>query len=69
MAKKRKPRDPKIIAAICERVYRSRLGEKDATSMVEKDGDNGEKLRRRSMSYESIVRSVWDAIEQEGGTK
>ena len=57
--KKREPEfDPAYIERITDLVYRDRLGEQDTASMLENDGDNGEKLHARSKAYEGMVRSV-----------
>ena len=69
-ARKMPPRplsyDPSMIARLCERVYRDRLGD-DAARMVAKDKDDGAKLRRRAMAYAPIVRSTLDAMHGEPG--
>lgn len=57
--------DPELVARLAERVYRSQLGEKSAASMVEKDGDGGVKLRRRSVCYATIVKATLDALKLE----
>lgn len=57
--KKREPEfDPAYVDRITDLVYRDRLGPEDTASMIDKDGDNGEKLHNRSKSYEGVVRSV-----------
>jgi hypothetical protein len=65
------PRAPTYDAAMIERlaeaVYRRQLGERDAAAMVEKDGDDGTKLRRRAQAYAPIVRDTLDALAQMGG--
>lgn len=52
--------DPARVAAISEAVYRRRLiadSGKDAPKrMIEKDGDNGEKLRNRARAYDPLTR-------------
>lgn len=67
--KKIERHDPELVARLCERVYRSRLGA-DADRMVADDGDGGDKLRRRAMSYEATVRATLEALKGEplGGT-
>jgi len=65
--KKEPKHAPELVARLSERVYRARLGEKDAASMVAKDGDDGTKLRRRAMIYAPLVTDVLDALAQEAG--
>jgi hypothetical protein len=54
--------DDALIADLAEAVYRIELGLKDAASMVEKDKDDGTKLRRRAQAYASVVRATLDAL-------
>ncbi len=54
--------DAALIADLAEAVYRIKLGPKDAASMVEKDKDDGTKLRRRAQAYASVVRATLDAL-------
>lgn len=54
--------DDALIADLAEAVYRMELGPKDAASMVEKDKDDGTKLRRRAQAYASVVRATLDAL-------
>jgi hypothetical protein len=56
--------DPELVRDISERVYRLELGDDDARRMVEKDGDHGEKLRRRAKQYDHLTRSYLKAIEE-----
>lgn len=56
--------DDAMIADLAERVYRAELGPKDAASMVEKDQDDGTKLRRRAQAYASVVRLTLDALKE-----
>lgn len=56
--------DDAMIARLCERVYRARL-EGDAEKMIEKDGDDGHKLRLRALAYAPVVRATLDAMTQE----
>ena len=57
--------DPALIERLAERVYRQQLGAKGAASMVEKDKDDGAKLRRRAQAYAPIVRATLDALHAE----
>lgn len=57
----RKAFDDVAIRNLSEMVYRLRLEGNDAKTMVEKDGDNGEKLRSRSSSYDSLSRDYMRA--------
>ena len=59
---------PSYIRDLSEKVYRSRLGARDAASMIEKDRDSGEKLRSRAGSYDPLTRAYLDAIGIEPGT-
>lgn len=45
-----------------EAVYRERLGERDAASMIAKDGDNGERLRERAAAYDPVTRAYMRAM-------
>jgi hypothetical protein len=56
--------DDAMIARLCERVYRARL-EGDAEKMIEKDGDDGHKLRLRALAYAPVVRATLDAMKEE----
>jgi hypothetical protein len=60
--------DDALLARLCERVYRARLGRKDAERMIAEDGDDGKKLRRRSMAYAPIVKCTLDAMKEEEET-
>lgn len=67
--KRREPEfDPEYVRDISEAVYKDRLrttsGKNDVEKMIEKDGDNGEKLRRRAEIYDPIVRSVLRAVKE-----
>lgn len=59
------PKD--LVRDISERVYRIRL-EQDCKGNVErmiaKDKDNGEKLRNRSESYDSLTRTYLHVIKE-----
>ena len=62
MAKERKPTfDPEHIRDISEKIYRMNLcldsGEGAPERMIEKDKDNGEKLRNRAEAYDKLTRS------------
>lgn len=59
--KEKKPTfDPEYIRDLSERVYRLRL-EQDSPGnvarMIEKDQDNGEKLRNRAGTYDPLTRA------------
>lgn len=54
--------DDTTIEDLCEIVYRKALGEKDVASMIAKDKDTGEKLRRRAQGYAITVRLTLDAL-------
>ena len=61
--KKREPEfDPKMVRDISEAVYRERLGDGGAERMIEKDGDQGEQLKDRAGSYDSLTRSYLRVI-------
>jgi hypothetical protein len=60
MAREPKPTfDPEYIRDISEKVYRLNL-ERDCdgnvTRMIEKDKDEGQKLRNRAAAYDSVTR-------------
>ena len=58
MPREQKPTfNPEYIRDISELVYRQQLGEEDVARMIEKDKDEGQKLRSRSASYDSLTRS------------
>lgn len=54
--------NPEFIRDLSEKIYRESLGETDARSMIEKDEDNGEKLRGRASSYDKLSRLYLDAL-------
>lgn len=61
-AKEKKPTfDPEYIREISERVYRINLnrdsGDGAPERMIEKDKDNGEKLRNRAGAYDKLTRT------------
>lgn len=53
---------PECVRDISERVYRIELGPVDTARMIAKDKDNGEKLRNRAKSYDSLTRSYLKAL-------
>lgn len=55
--------DQEFVRDISEAVYRERLGAADAAAMIEKDGDQGQKLRERAASYDSMTRSYIRALQ------
>ena len=59
--------DPRLVSDISEAVYRLRLGADDVRRMIEKDGDNGEKLRSRSGSYDVLTRCYLSVIGKSAG--
>lgn len=48
--------DPTYIRDISEAVYRHQLGAEDVQRMIEKDEDQGQKLRNRAGSYDQLTR-------------
>lgn len=54
--------NPEFIRDLSERVYRRELGEDDTRRMIEKDKDNGERLRARAMSYDKLSRAYLDLL-------
>lgn len=66
---KREPEfDPVAVRDISERVYRERLesesGNGAVARMIEKDGDEGKKLRERACCYDSLTRSYLRAMKE-----
>lgn len=53
---------PEKVREISVAVYRERLGDADTASMIEKDGDNGQKLRERAAAYDSLTRDYLRAM-------
>lgn len=59
---------PSYIRDISEKVYRAKLddmsggGPGASDRMVEKDGDEGQKLRNRAGQYDSLTRFYLDAL-------
>jgi len=53
-----------LVRDVSEFVYRERLSEPDTASMIEKDGDNGEKLRKRAQVFDHLSRSYLRAFAQ-----
>lgn len=60
---------PNYIRDISEKVYRDRMGEDDAASMIEKDKDDGVKLRARAGSYDGLTRAYLKALGIEPGVQ
>jgi hypothetical protein len=54
--------DPTYIRDISEAVYRHQLGAEDVQRMVEKDEDQGQKLRNRAGSYDQLTRAYLKAL-------
>jgi hypothetical protein len=57
--------DADRIRDISEAVFRERLGS-DAKSMIEKDGDDGKKLRARAGAFDSLTRVYLKVLKQAG---
>lgn len=47
---------PDVVRDLSEKIYRMRLGDADVASMIEKDGDTGQALRRRAGCYDELSR-------------
>lgn len=64
--------DPVLVRDISEAVYRQRVDDgghakiKNSQQMIEKDGDNGEKLRERASSYDKLTRCYLRAVKKKG---
>ena len=57
--------DPEYIRNISETVYRARLEAAcagDVAKMIEKDEDDGQKLRNRAGQYDPLTRAYLDAL-------
>jgi hypothetical protein len=62
---KREPKptfDPAYVRDISESVYRHQLGAEDVLRMIEKDEDQGQKLRNRAGSYDQLTRVYLKAL-------
>lgn len=46
-----------LVRDVSELVYRARLGESDTAKMIAEDKDQGQKLRSRAGSYDSLTRT------------
>lgn len=55
--------DPERVRDVSEAVYREQLGPKDVASMIEKDGDGGERLRARAGAYDALTKTYMRAIK------
>lgn len=55
--------DPQYVAEICEAIYKKLLGPGAAERMLEKDGDDGKKLRGRALAYRHVVVAVLEVLE------
>ncbi len=53
---------PEKIRDISETVYRLRLGDEDVARMSKKDADNGEKMRERAASYDTLTRAYLQVL-------
>lgn len=66
--KDRKVFNPELIRDISERVYRIKLedasggGSGSVQRMIERDGDDGEKLRNRASAYDPLTRAYLEAL-------
>ena len=61
--RERKPTfDPEYIRDLSEKVYRASLGDDDTRRMIEKDGDDGQKLRNRAAAYDTMTRHYLKAM-------
>jgi hypothetical protein len=47
---------------LSEKVYRILIGNEGTRRMIEKDGDNGEKLRNRAALYDKLTRAYLRAL-------
>jgi hypothetical protein len=54
--------NPEFIRDLSERVYRRQLGSDDTRRMIEKDKDNGEKLRNRAAAYDQLSRAYLELL-------
>jgi hypothetical protein len=68
--KKREPEfDQEAVRDLSEKVYRDILerdnSEGAVARMIEKDGDNGEKLRERAGSYDRLSRAYMRALKSD----
>jgi len=54
--------DDETVRDLSEKVYRKRLGPSDTASMIAKDKDNGEKLRERAGSLDTLSRAYLEVI-------
>jgi hypothetical protein len=63
-----KPRVPEFDAGyvrdISEAVYRNDLGPADVASMIDKDGDAGQKLRARAACYDTFTRTYLRVLKR-----
>jgi hypothetical protein len=58
--------DDEMLARLCQRVYRMRLGRGAIERMTAEHGE--EKLKRWAMAYAPIVKCTLDAMQEEGKT-
>ncbi len=54
--------NPEFIRDLSEKVYRENLGPSDTVSMIEKDKDDGQKLRARAACYDKLSRTYLDLL-------
>lgn len=71
--KKRAPRGPvpcawtpEQITNMSEALYRLRLGPAEVAAMLLEDQDDGQKIRMRAKSYDSMTRDYLEIIKQRG---
>lgn len=58
--------DPNRVREISVAVYKRELGEDDTRRMLEKDADDGSKLRGRAQAYDALTRSYLDVLNEIG---
>lgn len=54
--------NPEFIRDLSEKVYRKNLGADDTARMIEKDADNGDKLRSRAACYDKLSQTYLDLL-------
>jgi hypothetical protein len=57
---------PEELRDISEKVYRELLGPSDVASMIEKDKDDGQKLRGRAAGYDRLTRAYLKVLGATG---
>ncbi len=56
--------DDTTVRDLSEHVYRQRLGDDDLATMLEKDADDGTKLRARAGAYDQLSRCYLRAFSE-----